>query len=83
MKMEARDQNGNRVSPRTHPVRRSDGVTGYARQVWAGWNPATDIRWNVYKTRDAAREGDVSDTHQNNKALVAVGLDGWKPVSQR
>ena len=80
----ARDQNGNRLSPRTHRVRALNGdETGYARQVWFGWNPATEIRCHVYKTRDAARKGDISDTHANNPALIATSIEGWKPVSKR
>ena len=78
MKSLAHDQNGNKLTPSVHRVCTAAGTSGYARQVWAGWSPATDIRWNVYKTRGAALNGDASDTYQNNPNLIAFGIEGWK-----
>ena len=80
MKLLAHDQNGNKVTSRVYTLLNADGARGYARRVWAGWNPATDISWNIYRTREAARNGDISDTYRNNPDLIAIGTEGWKPT---
>ena len=50
-----RDQNGN---PVYMDIRREAG--GWGRTVWFGNHYVTDVRRHVYRTREQARQGDIS-----------------------
>jgi len=58
------DQNGNRLSK---DVRREpDGTWGVT--VWFG-TPATNVRRYYYRTREQARQGDISDGPGQNGCI--------------
>ena len=50
-----RDQNGN---PVYMDIRREGG--GWGRTVWFGNHYVTNVRRHVYRTREQARQGDIS-----------------------
>ena len=51
------DQNGNRIYSNVR--QNTDGT--WSVTVWFGFNPATTIRRYTYRTRQEARNGDISD----------------------
>jgi hypothetical protein len=67
-----RDQNGHRLTKTPVKVVDADGNVGWARQVWFGSCPATNVRWYVYSTKSAALNGDISDTYDSCSDLCAV-----------
>ena len=93
--MTIRDQNGNRVAQSVHRVRDASGLNGWAACVWSGgffgpadWKLVTDVSWNVYRTRAAARDADIGDSNTSTDInyvpeMLSFGLRGWEPVEPR
>ena len=74
----AHDQNGRRLTKNITKVMNEAGETGYRCTVWFGSSPATNVRNNVYRTKEAAKDGDISDDYKNCSDLLSIGARDWK-----
>lgn len=77
-----RDQNGNALHRKPFQVKnKATGAIGWGRQVWFGSSPATNVRWYVYASEQAAIDGAISDDFNNCPDLVAMSMGGFTLVS--
>lgn len=73
-----RDKNEFDFAP--HPVINDRREAGWRRRIRNGAQPSARMRFNVYKTLDAAYECSADDTYDNCAELLSLGGYGWKTL---